>query len=59
MSTNHDTKDSDCCGGSAKPAPQEAQRPTQANPDAKAQESITPTPPKPTTPQPKSKSCCG
>lgn len=60
MSTNPDAKDSGCCGGSAKPVPQDAQRPvTQAMaPDAKAQESITPPPPKPTTPQPK-KSCCG
>lgn len=62
MSTNHDTKDSGCCGGSAKSTPKAAQQPvTQAAvPDAKAQESETsPPPPKPTTPQPKSKSCCG
>ena len=59
MSTTPDTKQSGCCGGSAKPVPQEAQQPaTKATtPDVKAQESVTP-PQKPTTPQPK-KSCCG
>ncbi len=57
MSMNHDH--SGCCGGSAKPAPKETQQPTQTVPDAKAQESITLSLPKPTAPQPKSKSCCG
>ena len=61
MSTNPDTKDSGCYGGSAKSALQEAQRSsTQATaPDANIQKSIIPPPQKPTTPQPKSKSCCG
>jgi len=60
MSMNPDTKDSGCCGG-AKPVPQNVQQPAaQATaPDAKARESIIPPPSKPTTPQPKSKSCCG
>jgi hypothetical protein len=57
MSMNHDEKNSGCCGGSSKPAPQAIQQSdVQAViPDVKTE---TP-PPKPTTPQPKSKSCCG
>lgn len=60
MSMNPDTKGSGCCGGSTKPTPQEAQQlAVQAATDAKAQKAIIQSPEKPTTPQPKSKSCCG
>lgn len=62
MSMNHDEKHSGCCGGSSKPDPQAAQQSAiQATiPDVKTEESIIPSPEKPTTPpQPKSKSCCG
>lgn len=60
MSMNPDTKGSGCCGGSEKPTPQEVQQlAKQVAADAEAQKSIILPPEKPTTPQPKSKSCCG
>lgn len=60
MSMNPDAKGSGCCVGSAKPTPEEAQQlAKQAAADAKAQKSMIPSSEKPTTPQPKSKSCCG
>lgn len=60
MSTNPaDMKDSGCCD-SAKPNPQKTQQLAKQTPtDDKAQKAIIPPPEKPTTPQPKSKSCCG
>jgi hypothetical protein len=59
MSMNPDTKSSGCCGGSKKVASHDAQKPaTQTTTDAKTKESVISPPQKPTTPQPKPKSCC-
>ena len=53
MSTDPNMKDSGCCGGTAKPAEQAT------TPDIQAEKSTVSPPTKPTTPQPKTKSCCG